>query len=83
MAFRRSKHHPIRKSDGGINRGYPLRKIVGTRDVEIMLVGGQPSGVFMKHEVLECGHAQRVRSDFIGETNASKRRCVQCPKDVE
>lgn len=30
------------------------------------------------HEALECGHTLRVRSDMIGETNAYRRRCVEC-----
>lgn len=30
------------------------------------------------YETLECGHAQRPRRDFIGETNATRRRCKRC-----
>lgn len=45
----------------------PLRKIVGTN-------AGK--------EVLECGHEQRPREDFVGVTNASRRRCDYCPKRV-
>jgi len=52
---------------GGFRRGPanrdPLRKIVG-RD-----------GNF---ELLECGHKQLPVKDFMGETNAVRRRCWQC-----
>jgi transcription elongation factor Elf1 len=47
---------------------YPLRKIVKTRRDEHGLVV----------EVLECGHEQRPVQDFIGETNAARRRCRKC-----
>jgi hypothetical protein len=76
MAF----HHPNRshrKPEMGA-KAYPLRKIIGTRMVEIKLAGGKPSGVEILHEVLECGHTMRPRSDFVGETNTTKRRCLQC-----
>lgn len=52
----------------------PLRKIVGYAHEEI---GG--SGVFVLYEVLECGHQQRPREDFIGEVPAARRRCKKCP----
>lgn len=32
-------------------------------------------------EVLECGHRQRPRSDMIGQYDAVRRRCRQCPKE--
>jgi hypothetical protein len=41
----------------------PLRKIVGYDG---------------HREVLECGHTQNPREDFIGETNAVRRRCQKC-----
>lgn len=49
-------------SDGG-----PLRKIVG-----ICWVGG------VRMECYECGHIAMPKSDIIGETNASRRRCHRC-----
>lgn len=48
-------------------RWAPLRKIVGTDSYRSTTV-----------EILECGHDQRVREDMIGETNAYRRRCVEC-----
>lgn len=51
-----------RGSRGRINRD-PLRKIVGHED---------------GFEVLECGHRQRPKTDFVGETNAQRRRCRKC-----
>ena len=29
-------------------------------------------------EILECGHRQLPKRDFVGETNAYKRRCRKC-----
>lgn len=29
-------------------------------------------------EELECGHEQHKRSDYIGPTNAYRRRCLKC-----
>lgn len=49
---------------GHVNRN-PLRKIVDW------------DGEF---ETLECGHKQRQKSDFVGPTNAERRRCRQCGK---
>jgi len=43
----------------------PLRKIVDYR-------AGK--------EVLECGHEQWPRTDIAGDTNATRRRCIHCPK---
>lgn len=31
-------------------------------------------------ETLECGHTMQPRSDMIGEYEATRRRCRQCPK---
>lgn len=45
----------------------PLRKIVGYE-----------AGM----EVLECGHRQRPVSDAFGETNANRRRCKQCGREL-
>lgn len=54
----------------------PLRKIVehAYGDVD----GSFPNVLF---EVLECGHRQLPRSDFVGETNVERRRCRQCGKE--
>lgn len=81
MAFefsRRSKEHPPKMGA----KAYPLRKIVGHKMVEMTLAGGKPSGVSIEHEELECGHTMRPRSDFVGETNANKRRCLQCYREA-
>lgn len=48
------------------NRWYYLRKVTGHDKF------GQ--------ETLECGHAQRAKSDMIGEYDAYRRRCRNCPK---
>lgn len=81
MAF----HHPNRSHRKPVMgaKAYPLRKIVGTRMVEILLADGKPSGVKSFTEVLECGHTMRPREDFAGETNATKRRCRQCYRETE
>jgi hypothetical protein len=61
----------------------PLRKVLGHRPAR------KPDGTryFNIHdEVLECGHAAHIKSDFMGETNAYRRRCRKCrdgkPNDV-
>jgi hypothetical protein len=59
-------------------KGYPLRKIVGRRMVTLALADGTPSQYKIEHELLECGHTMRPRSDFMGETNANARRCRLC-----
>jgi hypothetical protein len=33
-------------------------------------------------EILECGHQQFQREDFIGPTNAYRRRCRKCKKGL-
>lgn len=45
-----------------INRN-PLRRVVGREGFR---------------EVLECGHTIHPPRDFIGETNAVRRRCWRC-----
>lgn len=30
------------------------------------------------HEVLACGHTQRVKTDIYGQTTAYRRRCKPC-----
>ncbi len=35
------------------------------------------------YETLECGHVQLPRRDFVGLTNAVRRRCKQCGKDQQ
>ncbi len=55
----------------------PLRKVVGTEGKE--LIPGEPSSVIV-YEVLECGHRQRPRQDFMGEYHAASRRCGKCPR---
>lgn len=52
----------------------PLRKVVGLEPVD-------PSADLWGREILECGHRQRPREDFIGKTNALRRRCWQCGKE--
>lgn len=48
-------------------RWAPLRKVVGADTYHSTTV-----------EILECGHDQRQREDMIGDTYATRRRCVQC-----
>jgi hypothetical protein len=76
MAFH-AKNRKARKPKMGA-KSYPLRKIVGYRMVPLTLAGGIASEYSVEHEVLECGHTMRPRSDFVGETNANARRCRQC-----
>ena len=51
----------------------PLREIIGRDMVEL-----SPGGTRVPHEILECGHDQLPVEDFIGKTNAKRRRCWQC-----
>lgn len=55
----------------------PLRRVVDTfyRDYKLP-EGARP--LRQAVELLECGHVQRVISDFYGETNAYCRRCRKC-----
>lgn len=57
----------FRKHGGGHDRG-PLRKVVGLKEVRTQVF----------HELLECGHTKPVRVDFVGPTNAARRRCCKC-----
>jgi hypothetical protein len=59
-------------------KAFPLRKITGEKMVEIKTAQGGSTGVFIKHEVLECGHTMAPRTDFVGATNATRRRCAKC-----
>jgi hypothetical protein len=59
-------------------KAHPLRKIVGTAQEPLLLADGTPSGYLVERELLECGHTIRTRTDFAGETIASKRRCPKC-----
>lgn len=67
MGNLRKMHSQGRIRKGKTNRD-PLRKIVGYEN-----------GL----EVLECGHHQRPREDFIGVTNATRRRCWKCQREQE
>ena len=49
----------------------PLRKIIKAEIVEGRTL-----------ETLECGHQQYAVQDFIGETNAEKRRCRKCEAET-
>jgi hypothetical protein len=49
----------------------PLKKIVGTCRVGYATL-----------EALECGHLQMPKSDMMGHTNASRRRCKKCKRGV-
>jgi len=60
---------PRRKPKMGA-KAYPLRKVVD--------IVPDPLFPSLTMELLECGHKQRARSDFIGPTNANRRRCRQC-----
>jgi hypothetical protein len=55
----------------------PLRRIV-ERTVEYIQAGDV--SVPRPVEVLECGHRQRPVQDIYGETNAYRRRCLECAK---
>lgn len=76
MSFRKMS---FRKHGNGSDKG-PLRKIVGHRKIKYM-------GIDVERELLECGHLIPCRSDFVGPTNAQRRRCGKCklghPKDIE
>lgn len=76
MSFK--KMH-FRKHGNGGDKG-PLRKVVGLRDVEF-------DGFIVERELLECGHLIPCKRDFVGITNAQRRRCGKCklgrPKDIE
>lgn len=75
MSFRKMQ---FKIHGNGHDRG-PLRKIVDYRTILF-------HGVKVGREVLECGHMIPTRKDFVGETNAARRRCGKCklghPKDV-
>ena len=62
----------MNRRKGKVNMN-PLRKIVKE---EMRQLGD--SSVEALHEVLECGHAVLPREDFVGRTNAYRRRCWQC-----
>lgn len=62
---KRSRARSGGKAAVSTNRWYYLRKVTGYDG---------------RLEVLECGHKQRPKSDMIGEYDAARRRCHQCPK---
>lgn len=65
------RHRAMRGADAAAKsptRFAPYRKIVSTEFDE--------RG--MEVELLECGHRTRPRSDMIGRTYPSSRRCVDC-----
>lgn len=74
MSFRNMS---FAKHGNGSNRG-PLRKVIGHRTIE-------RGGITCDRELLECGHLIPCRHDFVGLTNAERRRCGKCklghPKD--
>ena len=76
MPFGRKYGHHRKPVMGA--KACPLRKIIGTRMVPILLADGSESEYLIRHEVLECGHTMPPVKDFAGETNASSRRCWQC-----
>lgn len=71
------KDMSFRKHGNGSDRG-PLRKIIDVREIEWY-------GITVTRELLECGHFIPCRKDFVGITNACRRRCDKCksgaPKD--
>lgn len=76
MVFRKMS---FKQHGNGSDRG-PLRKVVETREIPFM-------GITVWRELLECGHLIPCRRDFVGPTNAERRRCGKCKlgreKDVE
>lgn len=63
------------RRDKRVNRD-PLRAVVGYRT---MVPPGAPaSRTSLLHEVYECGHVALPKSDAVGETAASRRRCHAC-----
>jgi hypothetical protein len=52
---------------------YPLRRILGT-------FTGEHGEL---RERLECGHEPVVKSDRVGVTNASRRRCWRCHRSAK
>jgi hypothetical protein len=69
----------FRKHSNGSDRG-PLRKVIETRHIAW-------NGITIARELLECGHLIPCRKDFVGPTNAARRRCGKCKlghdRDVE
>ncbi len=65
-----------RKSAGRVNRN-PLRRITGYADRCVPFGGAL---VTLPGERLECGHIVPIKTDFVGETNATRRRCRECSK---
>lgn len=64
-------HNPNIRRGSNPNRD-PLRRVV-TR-------GWNDAG--NEVEDLECGHRIHVREDFVGPTNAVRRRCWQCASQI-
>ncbi len=70
----------FRKHGNGSDRG-PHRKVIEVR--EFPLTGN----ITVFRELLECGHLVPIKNDFVGPTNAARRRCGKCklghPKDID
>lgn len=54
----------------------PLRKVIDT------VAATTRSGFTRMFDVLECGHVNRVPTDIYGETNAYRRRCSKCRREL-
>lgn len=64
----------------GQNRN-PLRRVVERTTREVWVGHESNARCFERPaERLECGHVVPVKTDFVGETNAVRRRCRECGK---
>lgn len=55
----------------------PLRRVL--REVNRRIPN---TDYFHIGELLECGHVVRIKTDWIGETTAERRRCRKCAQDL-
>ncbi len=78
MAKKWQTRSPIHKGKSIRETCGPLRKIVGHKHpvIELGGIAREVTGIWV--EILECGHEQNQKSDFIGHTNAERRRCKKC-----
>ena len=67
-------HQALTKGSNGSRTG-PLRKVV---NVEYAGSGRDAIPI----ETLECGHVQHAKRDLMGFTNAYRRRCWQCKREL-
>jgi len=56
------------------SKNVPLRKVI---KLVLMQHPDYPK-LTVERELLECGHLIPVRFDYVGRTNAERRRCRKC-----